>query len=97
MPTPPSPVLLLEYPTAQTYFAAVAESSSSSRATLRASAVPIRRNIGGHPVIRDADAIRVFLNEDGYRRIRACVNNMLHHFLHDQWIARRQYGESLAW
>src|SRR5580693_3649473 len=57
-------------------------------------AVPIGSKIGGHPVIRDTHAIWALLNEDGYRRIRASVNNMLHHFLHDQRIARNDAENS---
>src|SRR5271155_3597820 len=57
-------------------------------------AVPIGSKIGGHPVIRDTHAIWALLNEDGYRRIRSSVNNMLHHFLHDQRIARNDAENS---
>src|SRR5215469_9590051 len=57
-------------------------------------AVPIGSKIGGHPVIRDTHTIWTLLNEDGHRRIRASVNNMLHHFLHDQRIARNDAENS---
>src|SRR5262249_24372902 len=57
-------------------------------------AVPIGSKIGGHPVIRDTHTIWTLLNEDGHRRIRASVHNMLHHFLHDQRIARNDAENS---
>src|ERR1700722_7622209 len=40
-----------------------------------------------HPVIGQMDAIGALVHQDRDRRVGACVRSVLHHFLHDEWIA----------
>src|SRR5258708_9196598 len=46
------------------------------------------------PVAHQMHAIGTFIHQDGNRRVRARVRNMLRHFLHDERVADKQADDS---